>query len=297
MALGLALALAAAACGGSDGQGSAGGSGGEPTTTEAAGASGSSTEGTDGSDGGSDAGASAGGSISDAETAPLTLDSLEPNRLGAPLPGRYFYDVAGDDSPIELSVFDLLDGQDADDFDRTGNLGQLHIEKEGSEARAGLIRWAGAEVTLDAEQRAQNTTSGLNEGSVCDFEPDLLLQPSGTPTVGATWEDESTCTAEDGDVTVTRQRTVRGEVMASSTAQVGGRTVETVRLRRVIDTTTTSDTEPPLVLTEHREVTIDWIVAAGLAARVEGTIVETVSGAPQPPRIFTWTLQSTEPIE
>lgn len=293
----LALALAASACGGSDSRGADGGTDTEPTTTQPPDGNGPSAQGTDGSTGGADSGASTGGSISNAETAPLTQDVLDPNEFGAPLPGRYFYGVAGDDSVVELSVFDLLDGQDADDFDRTGNLGQLHIEKEGSEARAGLIRWAGAGVTLDAEQRAQNTTTGLNEGSVCDFEPDLLLQPSGTPAVGAKWDDESTCTAQDGDVTVTRQRTLRGEVLGAATAQVGGRTFETVRIRRVIDTTTTSDTEPPLVLTERRELTVDWIVAVGLAARVEGLILDTVSGTPRAPRSFVWTLESTEPIE
>lgn len=293
------LALStAAACGGGGGGSSATskGDGRTGTTTSTTGSGAGSDTATDGSSGGASGSRKGSGAIDNAETAPLRLKGLEPNKHGAPLPGRYLYDVAGTESPVELVVRDLLDDQDADHFDRTGDLGQLHIEEEGSEARASLVRWTARGVRLDAEQRAQNTTTGLQQGPVCDYDPDLELQP-GNLAMGATWDDESTCSATQGKVTVTRKRTLHGEVVSASTAQVGGQTVPTVRVRRVTDTTTTSDTQPPLLVTEHREVTIEWIVASGLAARIDGTVLDTVSGAPKPPRAYTWTLRSTTAAE
>ena len=227
---------------------------------------------------------------------PLKLTDLPPNKFGAPLPGRYLYDVAGAAEPLELSVRDVLGDQDPDHFDRTGDLAQLHMETEGSEARAGLLQWSARGLHLDAEQRAQSTTSGLNESAVCDYRPDLALQP-GSLDVGATWEDTARCTATQGDLTLTRDRKLTGEVLAASSAEVEGRTVQTLRIKRVTDTTTTSNSTPPLLLTEHREVVVEWIVSLGLAARVEGTIIYTISGAPKAPRQYTWTLRSTTPTE
>lgn len=296
LALLAALALTTAACGGGDsGKGAAGEGGAGSSSTTSASGDGASDGSTDGSDDGPSGSDPATADISSQDTVPLQLKDLEPNEYGAPLPGSYLYDVVGADAPVELSVRDLLDDQDADSFDRTRYLRQLHHEKEGSEARANLVKWTSSGLFLDAEQRAQNTTGGLQEGPVCDYEPDLLLQPRDL-TVGATWDDESTCLAAQGEVTLTRERTLSGEVVGASTAQVEGQTFETLRIKRVTDTTTTADTEPPLLLTEHREVTIEWIVGSGLAARIDGTVIETVSGVPSQ-RLYTWTLRSTTPVQ
>lgn len=289
-----ALALGAAACGGSgdDGAGEAGGDGSVTTTVP----SGTGDTGGSGGDGGAgdDGSATTAGDLSEAETVPLRLTDLPANGHGAPLPGRYLYDVEGGERDIVLEVRDTLGDQQEDSFDRTGDLGQLHTEYEGAEARASLLQWRASGVLLDAEQRAQNTQGGAEMAAVCDYQPDLMLQEAPLR-VGGRWSDESSCTSEQGEVTLTRDRRVSGEVTAASTARVDGRTVETLRITRVVESTTRADSTPPLLLTERRELTIEWIVGSGLAARVEGTVLDTVGGSAEPPRTFVWVLRSVTP--
>ncbi|MGQ0434038.1 MAG: hypothetical protein ACT452_16730 [Microthrixaceae bacterium] len=296
LAVAAALALSAAACGGGDGSGAA-----------ADGAAATSTPGAAGDDGGQQGGgADAGGAgddtprggsteaLSSSEALPIDLTDARPNAHGAPFAGRYFYDIEGTDSQVGLTVQDLLGDQDATTFDRSGDLGQLHTEYERAEARASLVRWSAAGMHLDAEQRAQNTSSGPNESPVCDYQPNLLLTAPSLR-VGQRWSDTSSCESRQGDLTVTRDRTVSGEVLGASTVEVAGKALRTLRIKRVIDTTTRTDSTPPLLVTEHRELVLEWIVEAGLAGRAEGAVVETVSGSAKPARRFVWVLRSTTP--
>lgn len=231
--------------------------------------------------------------VTDEPTVPIDLDA-RPNAHGAPFAGRYYYDVEGSDAQVGLTIQDLLDDQDADSFDRTGDLGQLHTEFEAAEARASLVRWSRNGLHLDAEQRAQNTSSGPNESPVCDYEPNLQLAAPSLR-VGRRWTDESSCSSRQGDLTVTRDREVSGEVVGASTVRVAGKTFRSLRIKRVIDTTTKADSTPPLIVTEHRELVLDWIGEVGLAGRVEGLVIETVSGSVKPARQFAWALRSTSP--
>jgi hypothetical protein len=284
------VALVAAACS-SSGEGAGEiGSGLGVSTTTAAGVAGdgvldpSGEESGDGSDSSPLVDAAA-----DAPGTAQTTGPLPPNQLGAPHPGEYRYRISDDGDVMGYFVFDRLGDQSRQSFDRTGELEQLHIEWD-TEERAKLHQWRPDGLHLDQEQRRR----GESSGAVCDFEPDLLLVPRPL-TAGFRWMAEATCSAESGGVTVTRDRTIEGQVIGPSTAEVDGATVPTVEVHRIELTTTTSDSTPPLLLTERRELTVHWIVDTGLAARVDGTIVETVSGAPRTPRSFTQVLLSLDP--